>query len=912
MPLTETDVGITEFLNEHEPFRAILKQQLDDFIVNEITTDGTVVYQRSLRAPAIPAIKDVNKEGSEKTADEELSGSVNTSPSSIPAKRVLDASVGPESSEKTSTKPDKTIDQHIFDALDALYPELSPKPSVALMSALERSTRELTFPVAVDLDSLENLRTWVNDNLPMYEAETGQPIGDSPVQTLRIRRRLSTSNPPKEGELNANEPDFDALDSMFPNSSSKLSKSLKEALDSKATEFLFPALSDKAARTKLHKWVRENVPDFDSDTVRSPELEALQVVRIRKRSTIRSWKRRRRDADERPRVKRSKNDSLWVSRDEYVQCTLWKRGRDTIEALSALSAILRVPNHVLSHAGTKDKRGVTVQHIRFRGVPVRRLASANHARQMFHHRRRCLALGDFTILRGAEARPLSLGDLSGNRFTLVLRDVDADANVVAASIKNLRDCGFINYFGMQRFGSGVSPTHRTGIAVLCGDFREACTRILTPLTVSSTETGTAPVELRPERKAMETALAEFSRDECTAQELLNRLPQWMNIERTIAKVFADDEKNNRPRDYKSAFGKLPRNLKRIYGHAVQSYLWNCMASKRLSMFKYGESGRRFAIADDIVPVQENVTNFTFSTKVRKVTVEEEKSCSISIENVLIPVVGSKVAPPDTSVGRVAQAILDQEGLDLSKMPVEYETKGLYRRLICKPEDLEYHFKLYDSRSRSPLVMSIADEVDRVDRRDHGQQSIIGYKEKAPDLCDAAEIGPHAENNNGESCTGRSHLAAEHRSDNNEHINPVSKISSEDHAHSIGSVSPIIAQSNDNTYQAEMKENDKTEAKKSVGLCSEMQEKAIETPVGQEAQGASTAQLSSPPEKLDDQKCQEGEKLKAVIVSFSLGIASYATMLVRELTQSGTSTSYQKRIQDNSGRSREKVEAVTPP
>lgn len=44
---------------------------------------------------------------------------------------------------------------------------------------------------------------------------------------------------------------------------------------------------------------------------------------------------------------------------------------------------------------------------------------------------------------------------------MVLRNVEADSPaVVAEAAEGLRRSGFINYFGLQRFGSGAVPTHR--------------------------------------------------------------------------------------------------------------------------------------------------------------------------------------------------------------------------------------------------------------------------------------------------------------------------------------------------------------------------------------------------------------------------------------------------------------------
>ncbi|GFR57424.1 pseudouridylate synthase 7 (putative), partial [Elysia marginata] len=76
--------------------------------------------------------------------------------------------------------------------------------------------------------------------------------------------------------------------------------------------------------------------------------------------------------------------------------------------------------------------------------------------------------------------PLKLGQLSGNRFTVVLRNVEANKEVVDKALTSLKTAGFINYFGMQRFGTTSVPTHKIGSALLHGDWKKAVDLILMP------------------------------------------------------------------------------------------------------------------------------------------------------------------------------------------------------------------------------------------------------------------------------------------------------------------------------------------------------------------------------------------------------------------------------------------------
>ncbi|KAL7611438.1 hypothetical protein Lser_V15G11646 [Lactuca serriola] len=68
---------------------------------------------------------------------------------------------------------------------------------------------------------------------------------------------------------------------------------------------------------------------------------------------------------------------------------------------------------------------------------------------------------------------LLLGQLHGNRFTITLRGVVANSeDTVKVATNALGKHGFVNYFGMQRFGSGAK--------LLKGEWKEAVSMILDP------------------------------------------------------------------------------------------------------------------------------------------------------------------------------------------------------------------------------------------------------------------------------------------------------------------------------------------------------------------------------------------------------------------------------------------------
>ena len=129
---------------------------------------------------------------------------------------------------------------------------------------------------------------------------------------------------------------------------------------------------------------------------------------------------------------------------------------DTMDALNRMSSFLRLRSNSFSYAGTKDRRGKTTQWVSVKKIdPKDILRAAKSTKGLF--------VGNFKF----DSSPLKLGMLRGNRFTIVLRNVVDNNEKIEKAMISLRDNGFINYFGLQRFGSIADiPTHEIGRALL--------------------------------------------------------------------------------------------------------------------------------------------------------------------------------------------------------------------------------------------------------------------------------------------------------------------------------------------------------------------------------------------------------------------------------------------------------------
>lgn len=58
-------------------------------------------------------------------------------------------------------------------------------------------------------------------------------------------------------------------------------------------------------------------------------------------------------------------------------------------------------------------------------------------------------------------------------FRIALRRISAPDDEVQSSMESFKETGFINYYGLQRFGNHAAiPTHRIGLALLKADYKQ--------------------------------------------------------------------------------------------------------------------------------------------------------------------------------------------------------------------------------------------------------------------------------------------------------------------------------------------------------------------------------------------------------------------------------------------------------
>jgi len=246
---------------------------------------------------------------------------------------------------------------------------------------------------------------------------------------------------------------------------------------------------------------------------------------------------------------------------QYLIVKLTKKNWDTNHLIRDLSRRFKVSRTRFGWAGTKDKRAVTVQRISI-WDPDRAIETEIPD----------VHVPDVELeIIGRSNKKISLGDLLGNKFRIVIRDIDERYSEREELMQRLESIsrelmyagGMPNFYGAQRFGTIRPVTHEVGREIVSGNFEAAAmTYIAKPFS------GDRSTEIRRclwdawDAHDFKAALSVFSDHLRYERAMLNHLVKY-------------------PDDYIGAFRALPKNLTKMFVHAYQSFIFNKILSYRI-------------------------------------------------------------------------------------------------------------------------------------------------------------------------------------------------------------------------------------------------------------------------------------------------------------------------------------------
>ncbi len=327
-----------------------------------------------------------------------------------------------------------------------------------------------------------------------------------------------------------------------------------------------------------------------------------------------------------------------------------KKNWETLNFARVLSNVLGISQKRVGYSGTKDKNAVSVQYFMI-----------YNADEKIAEKLREVRLKDAEIeIVCFTSKNLELGDLVGNFFRVKVSDAENGERVEKIT-EELKEKGIPNFFGIQRFGSLRLITHEVGKLIIQRKYEEAFW-----VYVAKPFEG----EREDVRKIREILWKE--RD---AKFGLRELPKYLRYERLLLQKLREGKNEL------EALLSLPKNLKLMFIHAYQSYLFNKLLSERIREFGNLKEIER----DDFV----DFVNFRKGYKVYsedfsiltdfnspRISFLKEKGYAI----LALPLPGYETKLVGWS-GEKLKEILEEEGIDLEsfKSPYpEFSSKGSLR------------------------------------------------------------------------------------------------------------------------------------------------------------------------------------------------------------------------------------------
>ncbi len=339
------------------------------------------------------------------------------------------------------------------------------------------------------------------------------------------------------------------------------------------------------------------------------------------------------------RIIKLDDENFSLGEDEpglFTEFILIKKNIESQRALHNICKALRVQKEDINVAGTKDKTAHTAQHATIWKVPGEKLLELQLPRITIRSPRT-------TIYK------TYLGNLAGNHFTITIRECPHEFEEIQRRItaitKEIEEFGGVaNYFGHQRFGSRRPISHKVGREILLGNVKEAIWMYLTEISENEHEKTTSTRKKLLETQDYATCMEEFPPEMMFEKNILRHLVKY-------------------PNNFQGAFNVLPKNLRRMFVHAYQSFIWNMMLSERMK-----NDGNIRPKKDDI---------FTDN-------------------GVVQPIIGYETDLQDNRLNDYLNELLEKDGttLDQFKLPhiPNMKFSGTNRRIDISPKNWSVNFE----------------------------------------------------------------------------------------------------------------------------------------------------------------------------------------------------------------------------
>ena len=349
-------------------------------------------------------------------------------------------------------------------------------------------------------------------------------------------------------------------------------------------------------------------------------------------------------------------------RGSFAIYRLTKVSLGTPEAIDAILRRWNLARQQVSYGGLKDRHAVTEQFVTIKNGPRNDLSQTSL---------------DLNYL-GQTERPFDSSDLTGNRFTLVLRSM-SDAEVASAeqALSDVAINGVPNYFDDQRFGSLGQSGEFIAVPWCRGDYE----------------------------RALWLALAEPNEhdrpdDRQEKQLLRDRWGDWPGLKadmprgsrRSIVTFLVDH-----PIDFRRALALMRGDLRGLWLSAFQSAVWNRLLA---------ESLREICRPEQLFDVDFGERPAPFFRSLDETQRGE-------LRDINLPLPSGRLKLQSGPLFDRLHRVLAEFGLEPRTMRVKFPRDAFFskgqRAAIYVPANLQHHSErdeLYEGRSKLTLAFDL--------------------------------------------------------------------------------------------------------------------------------------------------------------------------------------------------------------
>jgi tRNA pseudouridine13 synthase len=265
---------------------------------------------------------------------------------------------------------------------------------------------------------------------------------------------------------------------------------------------------------------------------------------------------------------------------------------------------------------------------------------------------------------------------------------------VESAVSEMAKYGFINYFGLQRFGTHFVGTHELGKMLLMEDYEAVIDGILhvdsdymsKVMSGSVEETPANRDEINRVRAIIQWKTAR------NANAALQYMPRRFGSEMNVISHLAKN-----PRDPQGAILTITRGMRNLYLHAYQSYVWNHAVSHRWA--KYGSkvipgdlvlvNSEKPAVNNVELEVDATASNEPQFQRARHLTEAEIQSGKYTVFDLVLPCPGYDVLYPNNDIGEFYVEFMSRpengrlNPHQMRRAKKDFSLSGAYRHIVGK-------------------------------------------------------------------------------------------------------------------------------------------------------------------------------------------------------------------------------------